>query len=102
MENLGALSILLAFCLSLFAVAASLAGKYGRRPFLAVSAERAVYSIWVLLTVAGWLLASYSAVAVWTNRRKFRNMMPIVIAILMTTQAFFTGLITFVLSPFQV
>ncbi|HJY06360.1 MAG TPA: hypothetical protein VJ323_08570, partial [Bryobacteraceae bacterium] len=56
MENLGALSILLAFCLSLFAVAASLAGKYGRRPFLAVSAERAVYSIWVLLTVAACLL----------------------------------------------
>jgi len=114
MENLGALAILLAFCLSLFAVAASLAGKYGRRPFLAVSGERAVYSVWVLLTVAAgllvyslitgdfriayvqahsdramsplykftawwggqegslllwsWILASYSAVAVWTSR----------------------------------
>jgi len=148
MENLGALAILLAFCLSVFAVAAALAGKYGRRPFLAVSAERAVYSIWVLLTVAAallvyslmtgdfriayvqahsdramsplykftawwggqegslllwsWILSSYSAIAVWTSRHKFRNMMPVVIAILMTTQAFFTGLITFVLSPFQV
>jgi cytochrome c-type biogenesis protein CcmF len=148
MENLGALSILLAFCISVFAVIAALAGKYGRRPFLVVSAQRAVYSVWILLTVASgllvyglvtgdyrlayvaghsnkamsglykftawwggqegslllwsWLLASYSALVVRTNRRKFRDMMPIVVAILMTTEAFFTSLITFVLSPFQV
>ena len=50
----------------------------------------------------GWLLASYSAVVVRTNRRKFREMMPIVVAILMTTEAFFISLITFVVSPFQV
>ena len=56
MENIGALSILLAFCLAVFAVVASLAGKYGRRPFLVVSGERAVYSVWVLLTVASGLL----------------------------------------------
>jgi cytochrome c-type biogenesis protein CcmF len=148
MENLGALSILLAFCISVFAVFAALAGKYGRRPFLVVSAERAVYSVWILLTVASgllvyslvtgdyrlayvaahsnkamsglykftawwggqegslllwsWLLASYSALVVRTNRRKFREMIPIVVAILMTTEAFFTSLITFVVSPFQV
>ena len=29
MENIGALSVLLAFCLAVFAVAAALAGKYG-------------------------------------------------------------------------
>jgi cytochrome c-type biogenesis protein CcmF len=148
MENLGALSILLAFCISVFAAIAALAGKYGRRPFLVVSAQRAVYSVWILLTVASgllvfalvsgdyrlayvaghsnkamsglykftawwggqegslllwsWLLASYSALVVRTNRRKFREMMPIVVAILMTTEAFFTSLITFVVSPFQV
>jgi cytochrome c-type biogenesis protein CcmF len=148
MENLGALAIFLAFCLSIFAVVAALAGKYGRRPFLTVSAERSVYSVWVLLTVASgllvyllvtgdfriayvqahsnkamsslykftawwggqegslllwsWLLASYSALAIWTNRGKFRQMIPLVIAILMTTEAFFTSLITFVVSPFQV
>jgi cytochrome c-type biogenesis protein CcmF len=124
MENLGALSILIAFCLAVFAVAASLAGKYGKRPFLIVSAERAVYSIWVLLTLASgllvyalltgdfrlayvaahsnkampqvykftawwggqegslllwsWLLSTYSAIATYTNRRKFREMMPLV------------------------
>ena len=113
-----------------------------------VSAERAVYSVWILLTVASgllvyslmtgdyrlayvaahsnkamsglykftawwggqegslllwsWLLATYSAIVVYTNRRKFRDMMPIVIAIMMTTQSFFLGMITFVASPFQV
>ncbi len=148
MENLGALSILLAFCLAVFAVVAALAGKYGRRPFLVISAERSVYSVFLLLTVASgllvyallagdfrlsyvsyhsnramsplykftawwggqegslllwaWLLAGYSALAIYTNRRKFRDMMPWVVAILMTTEAFFTSLITFLASPFQV
>lgn len=148
MENIGALSVLLAFCLALFAIAASLAGKYGRRPFLVVSGERAVYATWALLTLASgilvyalmsgdfrltyvqahsnkampmvykftawwggqegslllwsWLLATYSSIAVFTNRRKFREMMPIVVAVLMTVQAFFVSMITFVASPFSV
>jgi cytochrome c-type biogenesis protein CcmF len=148
MENLGALSVLVAFCLAVFAVAASLAGKYGKRPFLVVSAERAVYAIWVLLTIASgvliyslisgdyrlayvaahsnkamaavykftawwggqegsllfwsWILSTYSAIVTFTNRRKFRDMMPLVTAIMMTTLAFFVGMITFVASPFRV
>ncbi len=148
MENIGALSVLIAFCLAVFAVVAAVAGKYGRRPFLVVSAERAVYAIWLLLTIAAgvlvtsllngdyrmayvaahsnramssvykftawwggqegsllfwsWILSCYSAVVVYTNRRKFREMMPIVVAILMTTLAFFVGMIAFVASPFQV
>jgi cytochrome c-type biogenesis protein CcmF len=148
MENLGALAILLAFCLAVFAAVAAVAGKYGRRPFLAVSAERAVYAVWVLLTAASallvtlliqgdfrvayvaahsnkamptlykftawwggqegslllwsWLLSTYSAIVVFTNRRKFRSMMPIVVAIMMTTCSFFVAMITFVASPFKV
>ncbi len=148
MENIGALSVLLAFCLAVFAIAASLAGKYGRRPFLVVSGERAVYAVWALLTAASallitllltgdfrmayvsahtdkampavykftawwggqegslllwaWLLSTYSAIMVYTNRRKFRDMMPIVISIMMATLSFFVGMITFVASPFQV
>jgi cytochrome c-type biogenesis protein CcmF len=148
MENIGALAILVAFCLALFAIAASLTGKYAQRPFLIISAERAVYAIWVLLTTAAgllvyslitgdfrmayvaahsnkdmpavykftawwggqegslllwsWLLSTYSAVIVFTNRRKFRDMMPLVTTILMTVLAFFVGMITFVASPFQV
>ncbi len=148
MENIGALSILIAFCLAVFAVVSSVVGKYSRRPFLVVSAERSVYAIWLLLTIASailvasllsgdyrlayvaahsnkamssvykvtawwggqegsllfwsWILSSYSAVVVWINRRKFRDMMPIVVAILMATLAFFVGMISFVASPFQV
>ena len=33
MENIGAISVLIAFCLAVFAVAAAIAGKYGKRPF---------------------------------------------------------------------
>src|SRR6201996_3311087 len=148
MENIGALAVLLAFCLAIFAIVAAVAGKYARRPFLIVSAERAVYAIWGLLKAAAailgalliqgdyriayvashsnramspiykftawwggqegslllwsWLLATYSAIAVYTNRRKFRDMMPIVIAIMMTTLGFFVGMITFVATPFQI
>jgi len=148
MENVGAISVLLAFCMAVFAVAAAVAGKYAKRPFLAVSAERSVFAVWALLTLASgvlvtslvtgdfrlayvashtnhamsnvykftawwggqegslllwsWLLSTYSAIVVYTNRRKFRDMMPIVVGIMMTTVAFFVGMITFVASPFKV
>jgi cytochrome c-type biogenesis protein CcmF len=147
MENIGALSVLLAFCLAVFSIAASVIGKYARRPFLIVSAEKAVYAVWALLTVASgilvslliqgdyrvayvaahtdkamptiykftawwggqqgsllfwsWLLSTYSVVAVYTNRRKFREMMPLVVAIMMATLAFFVAMVTFVANPFQ-
>ena len=124
METLGAYAILLAFCLSIYAFAASLAGKLKHKPFLIVSGERAVYGVWVLLTTAAgilvyslltsdfrlayvaarsnramplvykfaawwggqegslllwsWLLSTFAAVVVFTNRRKHRDMMPYV------------------------
>ncbi|HYL38955.1 MAG TPA: heme lyase CcmF/NrfE family subunit [Bryobacteraceae bacterium] len=148
MENIGALSILLAFCLAIYAVIASIIGKVRKNSFLVVSGERAVYSVWILLTTASglliyslltgdfrlgyvaahtdqsmsniykftawwggqegslllwaWLLSTYSAIVVFTNRRKFRDMMPWVTAVLMTTLTFFLILIAFVLSPFAV
>jgi cytochrome c-type biogenesis protein CcmF len=148
MENIGALTILLAFCLAVYSVIASIAGKLARRPFLVLSAERSVYSVWALLTAAAamlvyslltgdfrlayvaahtdstmpkiykftawwggqegslllwsWLLGTYSAVVVFQNRRKFREMMPYVTAVLMTTETFFLTLISFVESPFKV
>lgn len=147
-ENIGALAILLAFCFALYAIGASLLGKWKRGLFLIVSGERAVYSVAALLTIASgilvyslitgdfrlayvaahsnrsmpalykftawwggqegslllwsWLLSMYSAVVVFTNRRRFRDAMPYATAILMATQAFFLMLITFVVSPFQV
>jgi cytochrome c-type biogenesis protein CcmF len=148
MENVGALAILLAFCFAIYAVAASLIGKWAKRSLLTLSAERAVYSVWALLTTAvgllvyslyigdfrlahvyensntamspiykftalwggmegslllwSWLLASYAIVVVYQNRRKYRNMMPYVVAIIATVQTFFLSLNAFVESPFKV
>src|SRR6266851_10218037 len=147
MENLGSLAVLLAFCLAVYAIFGSVVGRLKRNPFLILSAERAVYSVWFLITVASgvlvyalvtgdfryayvaqysnramssaykfsawwggqegslllwsWLLATYSAVAIFTNRRKLRDVMPYVTAILMTTQTFFLILNAFVVSPFR-
>ena len=56
MENIGALAILLAFCFAVYAILGSLVGKWAKRPFLTLSAERAVYSVWALLTVAVGIL----------------------------------------------
>jgi cytochrome c-type biogenesis protein CcmF len=148
MENIGALAILLAFCFAVFSIVGSLLGKWRRNAFLAVAAERAVYSVFFLVTLAAgilvysllagdyrlsyvashtnksmvgwykfaawwggqegslllwaWLLSVYSAIVVFQNRRKFRDMMPLVNTVLMCTEVFFLFLITFELSPFKV
>src|SRR5580700_10356847 len=148
MENIGALSVLLAFCFAVYSILASVIGKLTKRPFLILSAERAVYSIWVLVTIAAgiliyslmtgdyrlayvahytnrampmrykytawwggqegsllfwnWLLARYGAVVVFRNQRKFRELMPWVVAVMMATQTFFLTLIVFIESPFKV
>ena len=148
MENIGALSILLAFCLAVYAVIGSVIGKLKKNPFLVISGERATYCVWILLTTASglliyslltgdfrlgyvaahtdqtmpaiykftawwggqegslllwaWLLSTYSAIVVFTNRHKFRDMMPWVTAVLMTTETFFLILIAFVLTPFSI
>lgn len=148
METLGALSILLAFCLAVYAVFGSVIGAVGHRPYLVKSAERAVYGVFILLTVASailvyallisdfrlayvaarsnrampavykfaawwggqegslllwsWMLSCYSAIVVFTNRRKLRDMMPWVLMVLMSTQVFFLTLNAWVEPPFQV
>src|SRR5437667_3499464 len=145
MENLGSLAILLAFCLAVYAIVGAVVVRLKRNPFLILSAERAVYSVWFLLTVASavlvyalvtgdfrysyvaqysnramtpaykfsafwggqegsllmwsWLLATYSSIAVFTNRRKLRDSMPYVTSILMTTSTFFLILSAIVWSP---
>ena len=148
MENLGALSLILAFCFSIYAIFGSVVGKWKQCPFLVKSAERAVIAQWALQTLASgllvyalmthdfrlsyvashvntamptlykftawwggqegslllwsWILSCYSALVVWQNRKKFREMMPWVTATLMVTQAFFLLLIVYPLSPFEV
>jgi cytochrome c-type biogenesis protein CcmF len=56
MENLGSLAILLAFCVSIYAATASVVGRIKRKPFLIVSGGRAVYSVWLLVTLASGIL----------------------------------------------
>jgi cytochrome c-type biogenesis protein CcmF len=148
MENLGSLAILLAFCLAIYAAVGSVVGRVKRKPFLILSAERAVYCVWALVTLASvilvyalitgdfrfayvaahsnrsmpmmykigawwggqegsllmwsFLLSTYAAVVAFTNRRKHREMMPYVLAVLMSVQVFFLLLNAFVVSPFQV
>ncbi len=148
MENLGAFALLIAMGVSLFAIAAAIVGRVTNRPFLVISAERAVLAVWAMITLASgvliyalvtsdfhfayvaghsnkampgiykfsawwggqegsllfwsWLLSSYAAVVVITNRRRHRDFMPYVVAILSTIQAFFLLLNNFLVSPFQV
>jgi cytochrome c-type biogenesis protein CcmF len=147
MENLGSLAILLALCVSLYAIVASVVGRLKSKPFLLVSGQRAVYSVCVLMTLASgilvysllngdfrfayvaahsnktmpvlykfaawwggqegsllfwsWLLSTYAAVAAFTNRRRHRDFMPWVLAVLGTVQSFFLILNNFVANPFQ-
>src|SRR5450755_979429 len=147
MENVASLAVLLAFCAAVYALLASVVGRLKHKPFLIVSGERAVYSVWALITVGSgvlvyslvtgdfrfsyvaqhsnrsmpllykfaawwggqegsllfwsWLLSTYSAVVVFTNRRKHRDMMPYVVGVLMFVQTFFLILNNFVASAFK-
>jgi cytochrome c-type biogenesis protein CcmF len=58
MENLGSLAVLIALCMSAFAVAASIVGGIKRNSFLIHSAERAVYSVCLLVTAASGALVA--------------------------------------------
>ena len=147
MENLGSLAVLLAFAVALYAAAASVAGRLKRNPFLLVSGQRAVYAVWVLVTLAAgvlvhalmagdfrfayvvehsnrampalykfaawwggqegslllwsWLLATYAAVVVFTNRRRHRDILPWTVGVLSAVQLFFLGLNNFIANPFR-
>jgi len=76
MENLGALAILLAFCFAVYALVGSVAGKLARRPFLIQSAQRAVYTVWALVTVGSGVLiysiieGDYRLAYVWETSNK--------------------------------
>src|SRR6188768_1810519 len=56
MENLGALSLLLAFCFAVYSLIGSVIGAWKKRPFLIESARRSVYVVWSLVTLASGLL----------------------------------------------
>ena len=48
-----------------------------------------------------WLLSIYSALVVWQNRNKNRQLMPYVVSVLMGVGTFFSLLVFFVANPFQ-
>ena len=56
MENVASLAVLLAFCVAIYALLASVVGRLKHKPFLIVSGERAVYSVWALITVGSGVL----------------------------------------------
>src|ERR1017187_8792776 len=56
MENVASLAVLLAFCAAIYALLASVVGRIQRKPFLVVSGERAVYSVWALISIASGIL----------------------------------------------
>jgi cytochrome c-type biogenesis protein CcmF len=56
MENTGYVCLLLALCLAVYSIAASLAGAAKQNRLLMLSAERSVYAIWFCLTVASAVL----------------------------------------------
>ncbi len=49
----------------------------------------------------GWILSMFSAIALFQNRKKNRQLMPYVLAVLMTITFFFTFLMVFVTHPFE-
>ncbi len=56
MENIGGLCLILAFCLGVYSILASLIGAWKSKPFLIVSGQRAVYAVWGLVATASGLL----------------------------------------------
>ena len=145
MENLGSMCLLLALCLAVYAMAASVVAAWKRRPLLAVSAERSIYAVWFCVSCASailvgafltndyrfayvaensnramaasykfaawwggqegsllfwsWLLASYSALAVYRSRRG--GPAPLIL-VLAGTEAFFLLFNAFIASPFRI
>ncbi len=147
MIDLGSFALYLALCFGLYAIGAAALGARRNRPDWVASAERSVYAVFLLLTLAlagletalltdrfdlayvaqnssreqpwgykipalwggqagsllfwGWILAGYSALAIFQNRGRNRPLIPWVIVALMANVVFFAALITFVTNPFE-
>ena len=147
MSLAGRAALLLALAAAVYAIVMALGSMRGGRRGWMQSAERSVYGVFGLTTVAivtmwaalltdnfalrnvaeyssstldaqfkisalwgsqagslllwAWLFTGFAALAVLTNRRRNRELMPVVIAVLMGIAIFFTGLLSFVTSPFE-
>jgi cytochrome c-type biogenesis protein CcmF len=56
MENVGALALLLAFSVAIFAFFSSIVGAWRKNLFLIAAGQRAVYLVWLLISTASGLL----------------------------------------------
>ena len=56
MENIGALALILAFCLAIYSFVASIVGAWKKKPFLIASAERAVIAVFAMITLSVGIL----------------------------------------------
>lgn len=148
MSLFGRAVLLLALGAAIYAVVMSLSSRRPGRRRWELSAERAVYAVCGLATlaIAGmwiafltddfslrnvaeytsstldwqyklsalwgsqagslllwlWIFSVFSAVVVYMNRARNRQLMPVVVAVLMVVAIFFLGLLSFVTSPFEV
>jgi len=147
MVDIAYFSLIVSLALSGYAVVISLLGARLKREEMIKSGERAVLSVFVLLTFASialfhaflsrnfqleyvasysdrslptiytisafwagnpgsmllwaWLLSIFSAIVIYQNRRKNRELIPYILSILMTTSVFFLAMIIFTANPFK-
>src|SRR5215471_5673001 len=145
MNDIGGAALLFAFGAAIYAVVIALLGVHLRQQEMIRSAERALYGVFGLVTIAMvvilyallahdfrlqyvasvssramptfyviaalwggqegsmllWLLAMYSAIVVGQNRHRNRELMPYVIATLMTTALLFLAMLVIVENPFR-
>ena len=148
MSLLGRAALLLALIAALYALVMALGSRRGGRRAWQESAERGVYAVFALTTLAivtMWaglltdafelrnvaeytsstlgaqykitalwgsqaglaaalgldLLRLFGSLAVYTNRDRNRELMPVVVAVLMVIALFFLSLLSFVTSPFE-
>jgi cytochrome c-type biogenesis protein CcmF len=53
------------------------------------------------LLLWAWIFSGFAALAVWINRNRNRELMPVVVAVLMGIAVFFLVLLSFITSPFE-
>jgi cytochrome c-type biogenesis protein CcmF len=147
MSLLGRAALLLALAAAAYALVMALGSRRGGRRAWQQSAERGVYAVFALTTLAiltmwaglltdafelrnvaeytsstlgpqykitalwasqagslllwAWIFGGFASLAVYVNRNRNRELMPVVVAVLMVVAMFFLGLLSFVTSPFE-
>jgi cytochrome c-type biogenesis protein CcmF len=144
---LGRAALLLALVAAVYAIAMALGSRRPGRRAWQLSAERGVYAVFGLTSLAigtmwaalltdafelrnvaeyttttlgaqykltalwgsqagslllwAWIFSGFAALAVWLNRNRNRELMPVVVAVLMGIGVFFLVLLSFITSPFE-